>query len=208
LTGLAWHEALGLLFVLPVLIHILIARRWIVGSVRRRVHSADRRARVNFGLNTILFVLIVIEIFSGCEISQLALPYFGLTTINDEAWRLLHNLALNWTLLAAGLHIAMNWTWIAAAFRQRISAGSGRVVVSVSFGAALRWTALVLLASAIIAGVPLAVLGRPTEARLHPGNEVLRFSPSLPRGMAQFLGESCLVAIVAYLGRRWLRVRL
>jgi hypothetical protein len=208
LTGLAWHEVLGLLFVLPVLFHILIAQRWIVLAVKRLVGFADRRARVNFGLNATLFVLMVIEIFSGVEISQLALPYLGLKTINDESWRLLHNLTLNWTLLLVGLHIAMNWTWIATAIRRRIADKSGRVVVAVTFWAALRWIALVLMASAIIAVVSLLILGKPAEARLHVGDEVSRFSANLQRGAVQFLGESCLVAVVAYLGRRWLRVRL
>ena len=207
LTGLAWHEALGLLLVLPVLVHLLIARRWIIGAVKR-VRLADRRALVNFGLNGILFVLMVIEIFSGIEISRLAIPYLGLMTINDESWRLLHNLALNWTLLFAGLHIAMNWSWIITAIRRRSSDRSGRIVVAATLGAVLRWTALIVTASAIIAAMLLVILGRPTEARLHVGDEVARFSPNLLRGAVQFLGESCLVAIVAYIGRRWLRVRL
>jgi hypothetical protein len=81
LTGLTWHEVLGLLFVLPVLVHILIARRWIVGAIKRLLGLADRRARVNFGLNTILFILMVIEIFSRIEISRLALL---LSRANDD----------------------------------------------------------------------------------------------------------------------------
>lgn len=208
LTGLAWHEVLGLLFVLPVLVHILVARRWIIGAAKRFLRLADRRDRVNCGLNAILFVLIVIEVFSGIEISRLALPYLGLMTINDETWRLVHNLTLNWTLLVVGLHVAMNWSWILTAVRRRISGKSGRLLVAATFGAALGWTVLVLMASAIIAAALLVILGKPTQARLYSGDEVSRFSPTIRHGVVQFLGETGLVVLVAYVGRRWLRVRL
>lgn len=209
LTGLGWHEVLGLLFTLPLLLHLLTARRWVAGVIKRLLGAADPRARVNLAINVTLFILIVIELFSGIQISQIALPYFGLKTINDQTWRLLHNLALNWTLLLVGLHVSMNWSWILTAIRRRPASHTpGRVEVATTIGAALRWTALVLAASAIIATASVLILGKPTEARLHLGDEVARFSPNILRGAVQFLGESSLVAIVAYFGRRWLRLRL
>jgi hypothetical protein len=207
LTGLPGHEALGLLFVLPILFHLLIARTWIALSIKRFGNLANWRARVNFCLNVVLFVLIVIEIFSGLMISRVALPYVGLKTINDRAWRLLHNLTLNWTLMVVGLHIAMNWTWIMTAFRRRVSNKPSAVVLTIRLGAAFGWIWIVLIAAAIVAVGSIALLGWPTQVRVYLGDEIVRFSPSMGHGVVQLLGESSL-AVVAYLGRRWLRIRL
>jgi hypothetical protein len=208
LTGLRVHEALGLSFVSPIFFHLLIARAWITLSIKRFWNLANRRARVNVCLNVVLFVLIVIEIFSGLMISRVALPYVGLRTINDRAWRLLHNLALNWTLMVVGLHIAMNWTWIMTAFRRRVSNKPSAVVLAIPLGAAFGWICIVSIAAAIVAVGSIALLGWPTQARVYLGDEIVRFSPSMGHGMVQLLGESFLVAVIAYVGRRWLRIRL
>src|SRR5579863_1633074 len=80
LTGLPAHEVLGVLLVLPILLHLLIARAWIALSIRRLWSNASRRGRVNFCLNVVLFILIVIEVFSGLMISRVVLPYLGVKT--------------------------------------------------------------------------------------------------------------------------------
>ena len=101
----------------------LIARTassWISASTARFATQARGRARVNYILNWLLFVLVVIEVTSGVAISAVALPALGVRTINDRSWRALHNMTLNWTLLAVGLHIAMNWRPIVVGVRRII----------------------------------------------------------------------------------------
>ena len=76
---------------------------------------------------------------------------------------------------------------------------------------ALRWASratLVGLAAGVVAGLVFLALGPPTRARIHDTNEIARFSPTLGHGLLQFCGETFLLAVVAYLARRWLRVRL
>jgi cytochrome b len=110
LTGLPAHEWLGMALAVPLIVHLALSWSWISSSTARLAGSSTTRSRVNYILNWMLFALVVVEITSGIAISQVALPAVGILAINDRAWRALHNLALNWTLLLIGLHLAMNWT--------------------------------------------------------------------------------------------------
>lgn len=114
LTGLALHEWIGISFLLPLLVHLLLSWRWIVTALRRTSAPTSRRDAVNLALNTLLFISTAVVIVSGLVISQVALPWLGVTgTVDDVAWRSTHN---NWTdvmWVLVSAHVAMNWRWIA-----------------------------------------------------------------------------------------------
>lgn len=212
LTGLSWHEIFGLLFVVPVIIHLLLARPWIINSLKRMFTPKDMRGRVNLVLNILLFILVFIEIISGLVISQVAMPYLGFTMINDRSWRALHNQTLNFTHLVLGFHIAMNWDWIVAVYRRMVAVrgpqNTSRLVLSPSFSIALGWTALVLVAITFVAFGAFTILGPPSASRIYFQNEIARFSPTVGHGLGQFMGETFLTAVVVYIGHKWLRIRL
>ncbi|MGH7618776.1 MAG: DUF4405 domain-containing protein [Gemmatimonadaceae bacterium] len=112
LTGLPWHEWLGVAFVVPMLVHLLQSWRWIVTALRRAFSPARRRDAVNLLLNVSLFITTVGVVVSGLLISRVALPALGIATIDDRVWRETHN---NWTdamLVSVAAHIAMNFRWI------------------------------------------------------------------------------------------------
>jgi hypothetical protein len=112
LTGLPWHEWLGVAFVVPMLVHLLLSWRWIMTALRRAFSPARSRDTVNLLLNLSLFISTAGVIVSGLVISRIALPALGISTIDDRVWRETHN---NWTdamLLSIGAHVAMNLRWI------------------------------------------------------------------------------------------------
>src|SRR4030095_12733176 len=121
MTGLPLHEVLGVLFFVPIIIHLLIAWPWIQNVTWKFFKTASRRTRFNFFLNATLFILVITALVSGFVISQVVLPNLGIKTINDRSWRAAHNVPLNFTVLFAGLHIAVNWGWIVAAFKKRLN---------------------------------------------------------------------------------------
>ena len=85
MTGLPLHEFLGVIFFIPLLIHILIAWPWIQHATSKFYKTTSKRTRFNFFLNSILFILVVTELVSGFIISQVVLPGLGIKTINDSA---------------------------------------------------------------------------------------------------------------------------
>jgi hypothetical protein len=203
MTGLPIHEWIGISFCVPVLIHVLLSWRWIVATLRS-LPSRTTRTRINVLINT---ALTVIEIVSSLVISRVALPLLGLHTIEDGSWRALHNQALNFTKLAVGLHIAMNWRWIVSALARR-SASINKRIRTVAWIPVIRRTFLILIAAALVGLAAFALLGWPSLTREYHRDEIARFKPGVVHGVVQFGGEAMLVALVAYAGKRWLRVRL
>src|SRR5689334_13917119 len=109
-TGLTWHEWLGAALIPPIVLHLFLSWTWIVNAFRRAFsREGTRRARVNLILNAALFVAFILELISGIAISQAALPWMGIHTIDDYAWRGLHNESCTFIRLLMALHVAMNW---------------------------------------------------------------------------------------------------
>lgn len=212
LTGLRLHEWLGLAFCGPMLVHLLLSWAWIGVATKRLFTAAGLRQRINYGLNVLLFILIIIEIVSGVVISQVVLPFAGIETINDRSWRALHNLTLNVTELVVCLHIAMNWQWIVTTARSRWQVRAANNERSSPFVTALTRTLwrslLVLLAAGVVAVAAFAWLGPPAPARRYVQDEIARFGPTAGHGLGQLAGMTLLLCLVTYAARRWLRVRL
>lgn len=112
LTGLTWHEWLGIAFLVPMIVHLLLSWRWIMTALTRTFRPARSRDAVNLLLNVSLFISTAGVVISGLLISRIALPLLGIATIDDRVWRETHN---NWTdamLLCIAAHVAMNLRWI------------------------------------------------------------------------------------------------
>ncbi|MES2328034.1 MAG: DUF4405 domain-containing protein [Bacteroidota bacterium] len=209
MTGLALHEVLGFVFFIPIIIHLLIAWPWIRTATRSFFNTASKRTRFNFFLNAILFILVIIELVSGFIISQVVLPKLGIITINDSAWRSVHNLPLNFVMLFTGLHIAINWRWIVAAFKKgSINSKPDKELFSIRFMLILWRTGILLSATSLVAFILYKIIGEPSITRLYRQNEIARFNPDLGHGIIQLLGETLLLAIVAFIAIKWLRIRL
>jgi len=112
LTGLAWHEWLGLAFGAALLIHTLLHWQWIAAVTRRFFARVSWASRLNYLLGAALFVSFTLIIFSGVMESRVVLAAFGLRLSNTEFWRGLHHTAADLTLWLAALHIAVHWNWI------------------------------------------------------------------------------------------------
>jgi len=209
LTGLPLHEVLGIIFFIPIIIHLLIAWPWIQSVTKKFFKTASRRTHFNFFLNTILFILVITELVSGFVISQVVLPGLGIKTLNDKSWRSVHNLTLNYTLLFAGLHIAINWGWIVSVFKKRLNIpGQSGEIFSFKFKSIFVRICILIAATGLIAIVLYSIIGKPSLTRLYNHNEIARFHPSFDHGIVQFLGETFLLVVVAFIARKWLRIRL
>lgn len=204
MTGLSLHEILGIAIFVPILIHLLLSWSWIRHALTAFATST-MRGKVNLVINSLLFILMMIEIISGLAISEVAVPFFDIHTINDRTWRALHNLTLNYTVLLVGLHIAMNWKWILNAIQKNIPQ-TFRPAPNVFKG--LSRVSIVIMVTLSEAVVIYLLLGPPTPERLYAQDEIARFAPTVGHGIGQFAGETFLVALVAYVGNRWLKVRL
>lgn len=119
-TGMAIHEWLSLALAGGAIVHLLLHWQWIVNVLRRFLGRTSWSARINFVLNTVLFIAFVVVSLSGVLISREVLPFFGYELRADRTWEVLHRLSADAIVWVVGLHVALHWKWILNAFQRFI----------------------------------------------------------------------------------------
>jgi len=112
LSGIPIHEWLSIAFGAAIVIHLLLHWQWVVATIKRFFSRMNAQQRINFVLNTLLFIDVTIIIFTGLVISRVVLPGLGIETIRGGIWRPLHSLTSDIAVFIIGLHVAMHWQWI------------------------------------------------------------------------------------------------
>ncbi len=111
-TGMTIHEWLGISFAAGILTHLLLHWQWVVGTTKKFFSRIPRQLRINYALNTLLFVDITIIIFTGLMISESALPLFGIQFARNQFWTWLHRVTADASVYLIGMHVALHWRWI------------------------------------------------------------------------------------------------
>lgn len=120
LTGIAIHEWLSIAFGAAVVTHLLLHWKWLVATTRRFFGRVPRATRLNYALNTLFFIDMVVLIFTGLMISEVALPGLGIPLGEGFAYRRLHGLTADGALLLLGFHVALHWNWIVSMTRRTV----------------------------------------------------------------------------------------
>ncbi len=113
-SGLALHEALGLLFGIAFALHVVLHWDWVVSITRIFFKLLLHESRVNYVLNVLLFIDTISLTVSGILISRTLGLHF---TLGQDVQELLHSLHLvgaELVLILVAIHVAMHWKWIRA----------------------------------------------------------------------------------------------
>ena len=119
-SGVAIHEWLSIAFGAAIIAHLLLHWQWIVEVTRRFFSHIPFQSRLNYILNTLLFIDMTLVIYSGLMISRVALPALGLSVAEGGAWRGIHDITANIALVLVGLHVALHWSWIVNAVKRYV----------------------------------------------------------------------------------------
>jgi len=111
-TGLSIHEWLGLAGIGVVITHLLLNWKWIVEITRRFFTKIPRRSRLNYILNSALFIDMSLIMFTGIMISKSALPALGIHLPESFIWRSLHSTTTDLFVPLLGMHLALHWSWL------------------------------------------------------------------------------------------------
>ena len=133
-SGIPVHEWLSLAFGAAAIVHLLLHWQWIAHSTRRLFGKLARQSRINYILNTLLFIDVTIIMFTGIMISRAALPALGISVAPNFSWRLLHSLTSDFGVILLGFHIALHWQWILNALKKYVLAPLTRRPVSGAVG--------------------------------------------------------------------------
>ncbi|WP_129672101.1 DUF4405 domain-containing protein [Candidatus Chloroploca sp. Khr17] len=132
LSGLAIHEWLSLALGVALITHLLLHWNWIVQVARRFFGKASWTARLNYLLNSLLFIAFSTIIVTGIMISEVALPFIGISFARDAFWLGLHRMASDATIVILGLHIALHWNWLVNTTRRLFARSTRKAGTSVA----------------------------------------------------------------------------
>ena len=118
-TGVPFHEWASILFIAPILVHLLLSWKWVVSVTRGMFGALQGKVRFNHTLDLIIFILMSLVMMTGLVISESALPALGLQPVIDPFWSKMHDVTANLTILVVGVHLAMHWDWIRGAVKWR-----------------------------------------------------------------------------------------
>ena len=121
-TGIAIHEWLTIASMAAVITHILLTKRFL--------RMSTLRPRLNYILNVLIFIDVVLIMYSGIMISEAFAPSLGLSLPRNFSMRELHDMTANLFVLLLGLHTALHWDWIVNAFKRYIFQPVGRLFTS------------------------------------------------------------------------------
>lgn len=113
LTGLAVHEWLGIAIGIGLIVHLVQHGDWIATTSHRMLSATSFQNRLNYFLMLSLFAGFVSIIASGLLISEVALPWIGVTPNAGPFWLWLHLVSVGWVIWLTAIHVALNWRWIA-----------------------------------------------------------------------------------------------
>jgi hypothetical protein len=120
LTGIAVHEWQGISFGAGIATHVLLHGRWVVETTKRIFSKLPKMQRINYALNMLLLIDVVLIIISGLAISKVALPVLGITLARNRMWMGVHIASATASFVLVGLHVALHWSWIVSTISRYI----------------------------------------------------------------------------------------
>jgi Domain of unknown function (DUF4405) len=112
-TGLALHEWLGVFFAAVLVIHVVLHWDWVVSITRTFFYKLVHESRLNYVLNAVLLVDVIVVTVTGIAVSETLGLNFGLSGATLTDWQTVHAFSSHLCLVLTALHVALHWKWVA-----------------------------------------------------------------------------------------------
>jgi hypothetical protein len=115
--GLVFHEWAGLIIGLLFILHKILDWSWIKHVTLKFFSKTSGRARLNYFLDVILLIGIILMILSGIAIAR-TIDFNWLKLGGSSMfWRVMHTSSSLITLVLFGIHLGLHWNWVIQRFR-------------------------------------------------------------------------------------------
>ena len=111
-TGLAVHEWLCVVAIVPLLFHIVVNWDQTLQILRRFAVIVRATPKVNLVVDAALFVAAVAVMLSGLLISQVVAGVAGVTILPSSLWMTVHSVSADLTIGLLLVHFVLHWKWI------------------------------------------------------------------------------------------------
>ena len=125
LTGLTWHQWLGVLVGVPSAYHLLIHWKWVEAVTRRLLARGSRQAKTYYWLDASLLLGLGLSLLTGLVISS----WLDLTLPNYVLWLDVHIQSSIATLVLLVLKIGLHWRWVESVFQRSILVPPTQLVI-------------------------------------------------------------------------------
>ncbi len=115
-TGIALHEWLGFVLVLPALVHLVVNWDWVLRVVSNLFGRVRNASRINLAIDAGLFGSLVAVTVSGVLVIPGLAASLGLNLSGQ--WHAVHLTASNLTVAFSLAHFALHWRWVANVARR------------------------------------------------------------------------------------------
>ena len=122
LTGITLHEWLGVVLIVPALVHLIVNWEWVASAVLAFLGRIRTVARVNLVVDAGLFLSIIGVTLSGFMVIPGLASALGLQAAT--LWHPVHLVASNLVVAFTLLHFALHWQWVTGVVRRMIAAPS------------------------------------------------------------------------------------
>ena len=120
LTGISIHEWLAVSLAGAVITHLLLHWDWILKVGKEFFKKLWHQSRLNFVVNTLFFIAMTGTLFSGLMISKSVLPVLGIQLAVSGAWRSIHFLMSDVSVILLGVHFALHLKWVGTNIKRYI----------------------------------------------------------------------------------------
>ncbi|CDF79491.1 conserved hypothetical membrane protein (DUF4405) [Formosa agariphila KMM 3901] len=111
-TGIAIHEWLSFIILIPFFLHLIINWNWITKHSKNLFKKKLHKTKFDYVFNWILYIVMLLVTVSGIVISEAALPAIGIHFSINPFWTMLHNASATLFIALLGIHLALHWNWI------------------------------------------------------------------------------------------------
>lgn len=111
-TGIVIHEWLSIAFAACIVVHLLLHWEWIIGVAATLFTRIFHESRLNFAVDFLLFLDVILIMVSGLAISKAALPALGIRVPFSIVWKQIHGASAKVALLLTGVHCGLHAKWI------------------------------------------------------------------------------------------------
>ena len=111
-TGLAVHEWLSVAFAATLVLHLLFHWKWIATLTKTFFKNLLHASRLDYVVDGLLFVAMTAAMLSGLMISRNVMATLGISLPAVPAWRSIHSLSSNLSLVLVAVHFGLHWKWV------------------------------------------------------------------------------------------------
>jgi cytochrome b561 len=111
-TGIPIHEWASVIFLVPLVIHILLHWDWIQTLPKQLKKHFRSMSTFNAIWDFLFYLAMLMVTLSGFLISESMFPFLGIPLEITPFWQSIHNGLGNLLMPMLGIHLALHWSWI------------------------------------------------------------------------------------------------